>query len=166
MNLDMDDDEEDKYRRELAQQIEIAFADVPYPGDDKIIANPNRWYSSHLPALLAGKHWQEIPLNIIIQENLILPLFTPEGFRFYFPAFLRAAVLYHDQVDVLTSFVFYSLNPPEEDETRMSDFLNRINGFTHPQIEVIKAFVRMYIVIEHSYPDAARDRAGVFWEQR
>lgn len=158
-------DVDEKYRQELAHQVELAFASVPYPGDDKIVAHPNTSLASHLPALLAGKHWKEVPLEVIIQENLSLALFTPEGFRFYLPAFLRAALLYPDQVDILPSNIFSRLTPPDE-EIQMQDFLNRVNGFTQEQIESIKAFVKMYVSIESSYPDPRQDKASSFWNQK
>ncbi len=152
-------------QRELAQQVEMAFSDVPYPGDDNIVTHPNTSLASHLPALLTGKHWKDVPLEFIIQENLSLPLFTPAGFRFYLPAFLRATLLYPDQVDILPSNIFSSLTPPDE-EINLQNFLNRVNGFTREQTETLKAFVRLYIVIEHSYSDDRHDKASHFWEQR
>ncbi|MEO8610853.1 MAG: DUF6714 family protein [Chloroflexota bacterium] len=159
-------DVDEKYRKKLARQVELAFDKSQYPGDDKIVAHPNTSISSHLPALLAGKHWKELTLEVIIQENLSLPLLTSEGFRFYLPAFLRAALLFPDQVDILPSNIFSSLTPPDEEEIQMRDFLNRVNEFTQEQIEAIKSFVKMYVAIESSYPDARRDKAISFWEQK
>jgi hypothetical protein len=159
-------DADEKYRQDLAHQVELAFANVPYPGDDKIVAHPNTSISSHLPALLAGKHWKELSLEVIIQENLSLPLLTPEGFRFYLPAFLRASLLFPDQVDILPSNIFSSLTPPDGEGIQEQAFFSRMNGFTQQQIEAIRAFVKMYVSIESSYPDSRRGKAISFWEKK
>lgn len=159
-------DEYEEHCQELAQQVEIAFAGVPFPGDDNIVSHPNTWIASHLPRLFAGKHWKEIPLEVIIQEKLSLPLFTPEGFRFYLPAFLCAALLYPDQVDILPRNIIFNLTPPDEEGAEMEEFLKKISGFTKEQIDVIKAYVKLYVATETSYPDPDRDRASRFWMQR
>ena len=68
-------------------------------------------------------------------------------------------------MDTLWESIFYNLTPPEE-ETAMASFLNKINGFTQQQVEVIKLYIKLYITLETSYPDPKRERASHFWMQR
>lgn len=158
-------DEIDLYRQELAQQVEIAFSDVPYPGDDNIAKSPNTSLSSGISTLFVGKNWQEVPLSSLFQERLSLGLFTPEAFCYFFPAFLRAVLLHSDQMDTLWENLFFDLTPPEN-EIKMGVFLDKVSRFNQQQIEVIKAFIKLYISIERSYPDPKRERASDFWMQR
>src|SRR5664279_203402 len=157
---------DEKYPEALAHQVEDAFSEITYSGDDKIVTNPNSSLTSELIQGFMGKDWKDISLDLIFQERLSLPLFTPQGFRFYLPAFLRAALLYPDQVDILPDNIFYMLTPPDKDEKEIARFLDRISGFTKQQIEAIKAFVKMYISIETSYPDPDREKADEFWSQK
>ena len=150
----------------LARQVEEAFSNTIYPGDDQIITNPNLSITSELSQVFVGKHWKQIPLDLIAQERLSLPHFTPQGFCFYLPAFLRAALLYPDRVDILPDNIFYMLIPPDKASANWDNFSDRINGFTKQQLEVIKSFVQLYISIETSYPDPDREKTAQFWSQQ
>src|SRR5438270_13812260 len=91
-------DEIDLYSQELARQVETAFSDVPYPGDDAIVPlydnEPHCDECANLARTFRSKNWQSVPLEILFLERGSLPLFTAEAFRYYLPAFLRAALLH------------------------------------------------------------------------
>jgi hypothetical protein len=48
--------------------------------------------SAELEAALRGRHWRDVPRETLYAKRQELPLLTSEGFRFYLPAFLLAAL--------------------------------------------------------------------------
>jgi hypothetical protein len=156
--------DDDNGNTELAQEIEHAFATSQYPGDDRLVENPSYWEAPDVVASFKGKNWQEIPVEVLFTHRLSLPLFTPEAFRYYLPAYLIASVLHPNEVDTLTENIFSMLTPPETEGSKMERFLKRVQGFTPEQKASIRAFVKLYVDTETSYPDPDRERAMKFWE--
>jgi len=150
---------------ELVQEIERAFAGAENPGSERLVEYPDHWESPAVIESFAGTHWNDVPLDTLINHRLSLPLFTPEAFRFYLPAFLRAAVLHPATVDTLTENLFFMLTPPESLEAEMDLFLRRLNGLNAEQKAVIRKFIKLYNETETSYPDPQRERAASFWEK-
>ena len=150
---------------ELVQEIETAFAGAKNPGRERLVEYPDYWESPSVIESFAGTHWNDVPLDTLINHRLSLPLFTPEAFRFYLPAFLRAAVAHPAAVDTLTENLFFMLTPPEAPGPEMDLFLRRLNGLNPAQKAVIRKFIKLYNETETSYPDAQRERAASFWEK-
>lgn len=149
----------------LSHEIERAFAGVENPGKDKLVEYPDHWESPEVVESFADMHWDAVPLDTLVKHRLSLPLFTAEAFRFYLPAFLRAAVLHPAAVDTLTENAFYMLTPPESIGPEMEQFLARISGLSAQQKAVIAKFIKLYNERETSYPDPQRERAASFWDE-
>lgn len=96
---------------DLNEMIEAAFADVEYPGDDRltVYGKKGRAYDETWK-LLKGKGWREMPVREFITGDTPLPDLTPQAFHYYLPALLRASVTDGLSVYVLDSLTFY-LNP-------------------------------------------------------
>lgn len=150
---------------EFVQKIEQAFAGAEHPGQDRLVAYPDYWESPSVIESFADTAWDSVPLDTLINHRLSLPLFTPEAFRFYLPAFLRAAVLHPVAVDTLTENLFFMLTPPESAGPEMDLFLGRVAGLNAAQKAVIRKFIKLYNETETSYPDPRRERSSNFWEQ-
>src|SRR5258706_12502111 len=90
--------------QQVARQIAKAFADAPYPGDDDI-----GW--DGIEDTLRGKHWRELPLDVIFRERGELSFLSAAGFRFYLPAFMLGVLKYYDEVDKLSGNLIASLCP-------------------------------------------------------
>jgi len=60
------------FARQVAQQIEAAFADTPYPGDANI-----GW--DGIEDALRGKHWRELSVDVLFQERGELSFLTAAG---------------------------------------------------------------------------------------
>lgn len=78
----------------LVERIERAFADVPYPGDDRIIATPEHVAACEecggLHEALAGRSWQEL---IDDEESFdhvshAMSFYSAAGWQYYLPAYL------------------------------------------------------------------------------
>jgi hypothetical protein len=151
---------------ELAQEIERAFADARHPGVDRLVEYPDYWESPNVVQSFGDTHWKSVPLDTLIEQRLSLPLFTPEAFRFYLPAFLRASLLHPSAVDTLTENIFYMLTPPPVSAgPEMEQFLRRLSGFSAQQKAALRKFIQLYNQTETSYPDSRRERAEKFWEE-
>lgn len=80
-------------RDELRSMIVHAFADVRYPGDDHIVADPDHCPECEdVAAAFRGRHWKELTPALIFERKDALPLLRPEAFRYFLPAYLLACV--------------------------------------------------------------------------
>lgn len=85
---------------ELRCQIAEAFARRSYPGDDRIADTDLRYpdYEGNTVAgFHRGKRWQEITLSRLragyeADPSACLAFMTPEGWRYYLPAYLLLAL--------------------------------------------------------------------------
>lgn len=123
-------------RDEVKAQVEKAFAGAPYPGDDRIAYSTAAFECSELNADFKGKHWREIPREVLKRHHDDLPLFSSAGRRFYLPAYLFAAL---DDFWDLREFVSIHLTP-EENPDAMQSFRERFDDFTPAEKQSIKKF--------------------------
>lgn len=153
---------------ELVQEIEAAFTDTQYPGDNAIVPlyenQPHCPECAGLANNFRGKTWRSISLETLAWERSSLPPFTDQAFQYYLPAFLRAALLHRLETDTLWENIFYTLTPPEEATGReMASFVGRINGFNAGQKAVLKEYMRFYLETETSYDVPGKKRVREFW---
>jgi len=87
---------QDKEIAALKRRIREAFADVPYPGDDYLVAHANYGdaYTLTKEAFRGLDDWRTLDPTFL-DESLdgwgsALSFFTPSAFRFYLPAYLLA----------------------------------------------------------------------------
>ncbi len=144
----------EQMRETVAQKIEAAFSDTPYPGEGNICHDPYQGVQEDF----WGKHWKDLSLDLIIRHRDKIPSLTPEAFRFYLPAFMNAVLFHYDEVDTLPINVMTSLTPPtQESQGRwpmnnlMHGFLRNVEGFSVQEKIAILAFLESYsqLVPEH-----------------
>ena len=58
----------------------------------------------------------KVPITLIVRDRTDLPFFTVEGFLYYLPAWLTAAVRYPDWADTLIDNLESHLTPPDDEE--------------------------------------------------
>lgn len=88
--------------RALFGTIQAAFGDAIYPGDDRISTDSTRGSEGYdINRRLAGHHWRDVSLETLDQLRDSLPLLSPEGFRFYVPAFMIYCVADRGRADVM-----------------------------------------------------------------
>lgn len=122
-------------REELIQKIEVAFADVPYPGDDNI--------GIHLEgeAYVGKTDWRKIPLDFLLGYGTTLLDLTPEAVQFYLPAFM-CATLHHPEVFHPSDVVIYRLTPNEYGFVE-----EMVPLFTTSQKSAVVEFLELYPVL-------------------
>ena len=126
----------------LAQEIEQVFADMPYPGGDNI--------GREDISVFRGD-WRAIPLDVIIAYRGELPFFAIQGFRYYLPAFLVAALRHPVEVDTLLDNLIFNLDPKTY-EFSGQRFTEIVNSFTLDEKRSILNFLGNYMQFFPGFP--------------
>lgn len=127
---------------ELRHLIEVAFAGVGYPGDDRLVYDTSGCCleCKDVAAAFRGKHWKEIPLDVLRYHSSAIFFLTPEAYRFYLPAYLIAGSVNYDEADVIPDSVVFSITPPS-DERDFDDYRRKMEGFTPLQRKALRSFL-------------------------
>ena len=127
--------------------IDRAFSGIPYPGRENVCGSPSgRWEFEPLFECEDQwcKDWRRIPAELIAQEvRDILPLFSDAGYKFFIPAFMKAALLaikypFNGDYSTLLMYVVYSLCPSEDFKEQ---HISRISQFNDKQKRAIAVFL-------------------------
>jgi len=147
----------------LKRQIQESFSGVAYPGDERIGYDSDDWEASQLASNFRGKGWEELtPEELQLHSWSFL---SPEGLRYYFPAYLFAAL--EDYGDILPMTV-HGLALTDEPELRPYR-LERFDAFTSVQKCAIRAFLEyardeLWNVVGESAREALEEYWGQDWE--
>jgi hypothetical protein len=85
-----------------------------------------------------GQHWKSIPRDVLRQHSSDLALFSLDGFRFYLPAYLLAAL---DDFWDVREFVLSHLTPPEAED---SEQRRRFEHLTPAQKNAVRACLEYF----------------------
>jgi hypothetical protein len=106
----------------LVHLVEQAFADVPDPGDDARLIEPGAdgHYRETLASTWRGLKWRNIDAAWLAREGEDALIFmTPASVHYFMPAFLVAAVVAYEAMDVAVDTLVSVLAPrPASDERR------------------------------------------------
>ncbi len=131
----------------LRQEIATVFADVPYPGDDRIVDgnNPYDLEAAALAAAFKGKHWKQLTPQELRYHGLAF--LSPEALHFYLPAYLIGSLYDYGETtytDILPSTVL-SLTLADGgtalDKMLRQRDLKRVAVFTPAQKRAIRSFL-------------------------
>ncbi len=163
-------------KQDVILKIESAFADTPYPGDDRIGWSHE---AESIRELFQGMHWRTLPVSFIYEHRVDLMYFTDDGFRFFLPAFMLALLNHPDDVDRLSLNLLLRLCPPNAFPGQLSPdsirslsekFLIRASVFTHEEIAAIIAFLELYEQLfadEHQVSGLGLPESAIlFWKTR
>lgn len=147
--------EASKAKKQIKQTIENAFVDTNYPGDGNLTTHKPGFDCDDCDEIRAdfkGRRWQEVPLVVIQWHYDEISLFSPEGYRYYLPAYLLASLDPADSESArpIPYSVLRSLTKPEPSRKHdLTDwFYRRICGFTAEQQAAIKFFLA-YLLDNH-----------------
>ena len=80
-------------KSELIAQIEHAWVDTPMPPQGGIAASSDKYDDrAELEQVLRSRQWRAVPLETLVELRMELPALTPEGLRYFLPAFLLASL--------------------------------------------------------------------------
>lgn len=150
-------------RKAILDLIETAFGDlsVPDPGPVGDSCYPDE--NEERSAFFRGRHWNEIPPDEIPQEGSLLYHLTPEAFRFYLPAFMKAVVFNYERLDTLPEDLVSALTHKGDERAYA---LRAFRLFTPGQKAAVRRFLE-YIRDEHieeqHLPFAAEMALEKYW---
>jgi hypothetical protein len=158
-----------KSEQKLVAQIERAFADVPYPGDDRICEGVTAAHrqspseEARIAAEFRGRHWREVPLENLARYSATLCFLTPEAYRFYLPAYLRTVIglSREDMQRVpragdLEQEILFSLTPATDIPYSTDHTHQRIDPLDREQKAAVRAFLHWI------YRQRLRERGELF----
>jgi hypothetical protein len=155
-------------RKEIIEEIEHAFANITYPGDDRLVINPSHYEADDVIQDFKGKRWEEITLELAYKHRLSLPLFTSEAFCFYLPgllvAALRAPAESKQNPGEILELIFYSLIPLKDESDDTARLFDRIKCFTPQQKASLGKFVRFFIQTNPNLNELYGDAASELWK--
>lgn len=127
----------------LRLEIEAAFADTKYPGDDRLVYDNSGYHleCNEIAAAFRGKDWRELSVEMLRYHAQSLAFMTPEAYRFYLPAYLIAAALHYDEADIIPDAVVFNLIPPSEDWL-FHMYRQKMQGLTAAQRRAIRSWLQ------------------------
>lgn len=150
----------------LRQDIEEAFGAMEYPGDDRIGAGKD-WESAELARVFRGQHWRDWkdkPLELLSKAGQDSVAFlSPEGFRFYLPLYLLAALFHYDEAGFLVDSMVYRLLPPGEmtlkQRQELESNLKNLSGLSEQTQEIFRKHAESML---HPDPSALKEQKARF----
>jgi hypothetical protein len=132
-------------RELLRREIATAFGGAPYPGDEGIVSkhimNGHELHDPERRAIaevFKGLHWSAVSHETLMRNQDSLSFFTPDGLRFFLPAYLMAAL---DGVGDIRGFVVDFLRCPDrslyQGELR-AHFLGQVSSLSPGQRNAVK----------------------------
>jgi CheY-like chemotaxis protein len=151
----------DELRTMLIEKIEAAFSDIEYPGDGAL-------FGYEETEELIGKHWKDIPLEMLRNEDRFLHL-SAKALRFYLPAYLIGILNHPDEMDVLVDDMVHFLSPSWEvlQESKTIPYLPK---FEREEKAAIHTFLKSLGILFPEINDyqptrEARERAIIYWQR-
>lgn len=141
----------------IAREIKTAFGDMPYPGAE-CIANDLKGTDLERRQIREEfgryENWQDVPRELLLQERDALPLFDPQGFRFYLPAYMLFTIEDYEGADTIPESIVHSLTLPDAG-TELYEFVReRLALFSEEQRTVILHFLEC---LERCHPEDFTD---------
>jgi hypothetical protein len=133
---------------ELIDRIHQVFQSVSYPGDHAITVHP-LGLDENIEPYFRGTTWQGHSIEKLRFHLDAIGVFTPEGYHYFLPAFMLAAL--QDQEDIGWHIGFSlergSGRSSIQQKTKEEFFIERMRLFSKEQIEVLKDFFN-YLLAE------------------
>lgn len=159
-----------------AEQIDVfvlrmreGFEDTLYPGDDNI-----GLYDTGLHDIkddFAGVRWQDVTFPLLWKHRDEWSFFTPDGFRYYFPAFLLALLQFANELDSFAETFIPNLIPPASKDSRHEGLFRTLDTLNAEQKKLVGICLKMIVEI---YPERdwstieypkALEQAIAYWSQ-
>ncbi len=144
---------------EVKKEIEDAFENVKYPGDEHLL-HPQSYEESEVEDF-QGKHWKswkELPKETIDYNRSTLCFLSPEAYPFFLPAYMIHGLENPDS-DMLTSTVYNLTVPDPSDPGQREYVLSQMSKFTSEQKKAITSFLECVKEQDDEYDEYDREDA-------
>lgn len=98
------------------ESIESAFADVPYPGDDRIADHKDCPECDDVREHFQGATWRGHNVAELQQYQSVLTLFTPQALQYFLPAFMLVSLGAWREADDIPFSILYMCLPSDSSE--------------------------------------------------
>ena len=93
--------------------------------------------------------WRDVPRELLQREQDALPMFEPQGFRFYLPAYMLFSVEDYEGADIIPECIVGLLTLPDEG-TEFYEFIReRLVLFSEEERKAILHFLE-YLELSHA----------------
>ena len=162
----------------LKAQIQTAFADVQYPGDECLVSSSYGDEPDLLEQEFKGKSdWRQLDPQFLDQApdgyGSALSFFSDEAFRFYLPAYLlsdidgllgQATPVFHLTYGLRNSSKHEHVNPRlYGDRTWFEYFSDRLAAINKMQAAAVVAYLRFKREAENFHLQAIDEALKNFW---
>jgi hypothetical protein len=136
--------------------IESAFAEVPYPGDDRIAEHQNCPECDDVREHFRGATWRGHTVTELQQYQYVFPLFTPEALQYFLPAFMLVSLGAWREADDIPFSVLCLCLPydPSTEAGLQQHRRERFEIFTLRQREAVAAYLREWAVSDSHFVEA------------
>jgi hypothetical protein len=131
----------------VQESIESAFADVPYPGDDRIADHKDCPECDDVREHFRGTTWRDHTVAELQQYQSVLPLFTPAALQYFLPAYMLVSLSAWQEADMIPfSILCMCLPPPSDTDAGLRQHTcERFSVFTRPQRAAIAAYLQEWV---------------------
>lgn len=146
---------------DILREVAEAFAEAPRPARQTILINEME--SEELAKMgetYSRYTWQDIPAEVLYANQDALPNFTPEGFRYYLPAFLTETVRNYQPGNRLYAQLLYAL---EYNNLMPSYIQEKFEIFTHSQEKAVCHFLE-WLGANHHADFTGADGESPLWQ--
>ena len=124
-------------KSELIATIERAWADAPKPPVGGIATSPDTYDErAEWEEALRDWQWRAVPLETLVALRMELPALTPEGLRYFLPAFLLAALEEGDAGEEIRFFLLSHFQV----SVRNGALSKELSRFSAAEREALRAF--------------------------
>lgn len=132
----------------LKQKIFASFENVPYPKGR--IAPHECGECDDVCKTFKNKNWKTISPEIIEEYHGIIPLFSPEAFQYFLPAYLNFSLNNFDGYDTVCQFTIYATAPDNKSvQERLEYWRDRFARFSSEQMSCIYEFLDLARIDEN-----------------
>jgi len=142
----------------LTARIRQVFATQEYPGDENLVCD----HSSddlelvELATVFRGKHWADIPPQLLEYHCSVLSFFTAQAFRYYLPAFMLGYINHYEILDNVSFFLISHLTCPDRSDWEVTQ------GWSEKTIESMPEQIKdMMRKIKRDLRDLLEEQGGI-----
>lgn len=145
-------------RKELTTRIIDAWDEVGRPTQRLVEHECEE--CQELEVAFANLEWKEVPCNLLRENFNAQPLFSPEAFHGFLPAYLVYS-LENFGKDEVSEFTIYTLSPKRDIKTNPTWWQRRFSHFQSNQLSLVYDFLNLALVEEDLTWDKTAIRRGM-----
>ena len=153
----------------LSAAIDAAFGAAAYPGDNRLVYDTSGRHleCNDVAAFYRGRRWQQVTAADLAEHQESIHFLSPEAFRYYLPAYLKAAVTDYQDADLVPEILVSALTPPA-DAALQSYFEQRAQPLSVEQAGVVRAVLEFLQRVhgEDFFENEPQQALDAYWAVR